>query len=334
MTPYTVDLTHPAAADAALVGGKVSGLAQLARSQVRVPPTFALTRRAFDEWLATDDAAQRVTKILHQADDAGQPANDELEQRVLAILEDLPLPEPAAKAVREAYEYLGTLTQEATPLVAVRSSATSEDSAGNSFAGEYTTFLEVQGAEDVVAAARACWLSAFRKEALAYAATRQVDVSASAMAVAIQAMVCAKAAGVLFTLNPVSGDRSKILVEGTRGLGLAVVGGEVTPERFVLDKITLSVDGTAAEAEPCLTPEELAELGSTAKRLEREYGHPLDLEWAIDERWRCPESVVFVQCRPETVWSKRARSTPFDAGGSTVGWITANLIGHRPHPLS
>lgn len=327
-----LDLTHPAAADPALVGGKVSGLTQLVRADVPVPPAFVVTRAGFDEWLRGAGTADLVGEILDQVRRTSE-AVTEAERRIDALLADLPVPPAVADAVRAAYAELGAGVGEPTPAVAVRSSATTEDTSGNSFAGEYVTVLDVTGADAVVDAVRQCWRSAFRREALAYAATRRVDLASAGMAVAVQAMVRARAAGVMFTLNPVTGDRSRVVIEATRGLGTGVVGGEVTPERYVVDKVTLEVTTERGPAdpgaEPCLTPAEAADLAATGKRLERVLGYPLDLEWAIDERWPYPESIRFVQCRPETVWSKKTRSTPFDPNASTLGWITANLVGRR-----
>ncbi len=326
MTGYTVDLADAGAEDTARVGGKVAGLARLVRADVRVPPAFALTRRAFDEWLDQDDAARRVAEVIE-----GSGVDlVEAERRVDGILATVGVPPAVVSALHATYDDLAARTGEPDPLVAVRSSATTEDSHGNSFAGEYVTFLNVRGREAVVDAVHRCWRSAFRREPMAYAVDRGVDLSAMGMAVAVQSMVRARSAGVMFTLNPVSGDRSRIHIEGTRGLGDAVVGGEVTPERFVVDKVTLDV--TAPDADACLTRAEVAELAATGKRLERLLGHPLDLEWAVDERWPFPDSVVFVQCRPETVWSKRSRDVPYDSGAPAIDWISANLVGRRPTP--
>src|SRR5205823_6820983 len=135
-------------------------------------------------------------------------------------------------AVRAAYAALGAARGETDPPVAVRSSAVGEDSAGASFAGQQDTFLWVHGADTVVRRVVDCWASLFSPAALAYRGRLGLDPAETAMGVAVQAMVDARSAGVLFTLNPVNGDRSKIVIESGFGFGPAIVGGEINPDRF------------------------------------------------------------------------------------------------------
>jgi pyruvate,water dikinase len=216
-------------------------------------------------------------------------------------------------------------------MVAVRSSATMEDLEDASFAGQQESYLGVRGAGDVVAAVRRCWASLFMPQALVYRAHMGLAAVEPRMSVGVQEMVDARVAGVTFTLNPVNGDRSKIAVEVCWGLAQSLVNGEITPDRYLVDKVTLGIltrsiasqdteerlDATRGEvvsvpvpAErrelPCLADEDVVEIARLAKRLERTQGRPLDIEWAVGPGDRFGEAVRLVQARPETVWSRRA----------------------------
>jgi pyruvate,water dikinase len=209
--------------------------------------------------------------------------------------------------------------------VAVRSSATSEDAEDASFAGLQDTFLWVSGAEATLLSLRFCWASLYSVPSIAYRRKRGLPEAGVAMAVVIQRMVDARAAGVMFTRSPLTGDRSVITIEGAWGLGSAVVSGEVTPDRFVIAKITGEISvrkisekhmqhlpapgGGVQESEvpeglrqsPCLRDEEIATLKNIGCAVERLYGRPQDIEWAVD---RLGE-IFLLQSRPETVWSAK-----------------------------
>ena len=193
--------------------------------------------------------------------------------------------------------------------VAVRSSATAEDTAEASFAGQQDTYLWVRGAEAVAGHVSRCWASLFTDRAVAYRARLGIGDDEVAMGVVVQAMVPAEAAGVLLTLDPLTGDRSQVTIEAAYGLGTAVVEGEVTPDRFAVDKVTLElrsrsvgekavayrfdpaagrvarVEVPAADrARPCLDDAEVAELAGLGKRIEQALGVPQDVEWAWPPR--------------------------------------------------
>ena len=224
----------------------------------------------------------------------------------------------------EAYRRLGGPGP--APAVAVRSSATTEDSADASFAGLQDTYLWVRQAEAVMAKIRSCWASLYSPESLSYRRRLGIAESTVAMAVVVQTMVDARTAGVMFTRSPLTGDRSVVTIEGAWGLGSAVVGGEVTPDRWVVGKITgeISVRDISDKAirhaqaaaggveelaveesrrrEACLSDEELQSLRAVGRQVERHYGRPQDIEWAID---RHTQQLMLLQSRPETVWSNK-----------------------------
>jgi pyruvate, water dikinase len=252
-----------------------------------------------------------------------------------------------AAAVAEAYAELGRQVDRADPPVAVRSSAVAEDLPDASFAGVQDTYLWICGLDDVLAAVRRCWASVHNPEAVAYREAR--GIAQSSMSVAVQYMVDARVAGVMFTLNPVSGDRSSIAIDASYGLGISVVGGDVTPDSFLLSKVTREIvrrqigakatevvaDPAAAttvtrevpeelRAEPCLSDGEIVRLADIGRRIETHFAHPQDVEWAIDRQLG---ELFILQSRPETVWSRKQRAQPI--AGGTLAMITAAMSG-RP----
>jgi pyruvate, water dikinase len=238
------------------------------------------------------------------------------------------LPEDLQQEIREAYRIMGEAGS--LPAVAVRSSATTEDAADASFAGLQDTYLWVSEAGALLHKIRSCWASLYSSESLSYRRRRGVAESTVAMAVVVQTMVDARTAGVMFTRSPISGDRSVIAIEGAWGLGSALVSGEVTPDRWVVAKITgeISVREISDKAirharspmggveelpveeslrrEPCLSDEELQSLRAIGRQIERHYGRPQDIEWAIDRHTR---EILLLQSRPETVCSNKDNQT-------------------------
>ncbi|HEV7714092.1 MAG TPA: PEP/pyruvate-binding domain-containing protein, partial [Steroidobacteraceae bacterium] len=210
--------------------------------------------------------------------------------------------------------------------VAVRSSATTEDAIDASFAGLQDTYLWVTDLDQTLQRVRSCWASLYSTESVTYRRKRGLAEEGVAMAVVVQKMVDARTAGVMFTRSPLTGDRSVITVEGSWGLGSAVVGGEVTPDRWVLGKITgeisvrevsekhiqhvpMSAGGTESVAvaddlrrTPCMSDDELQALKTIARKVERHYGRPQDIEWAVE---RGTNQILLLQSRPETVWSAK-----------------------------
>jgi len=227
------------AADAGLVGGKAASLGELARAGVAVPPGFAVTTGAFGAAMAAVDAdgALRAGIESLPASDVTRIAS--VAARFREIIAGAPLPPEVAAAVEAGYAGLGS----AGPDVAVRSSATVEDGAEASFAGLQDTYLGVSGADAVLDHVRRCWASMYNDESVAYRRRLGLPESAVAMAVVVQRMVAPRAAGVMFTRSPVTGDRSVVAIEGTWGLGSALVSGDVTPDSWVISKITGEITG-------------------------------------------------------------------------------------------
>ena len=236
-------------------------------------------------------------------------------------------------AIRVAYAELCAANSTDELPVAVRSSATAEDLPDASFAGQQDTYLWVVGLDAVVENVRKCWSSLFTPRAISYRQDHGFKDLDVLMSVAVQKMVNAKSAGVAMTLNPLDGDRSKIVIDSSWGLGETVVSGSVTPDNFMLDKIMLEPiserifpkqiqmipDIAAREATlqavdpsrqtlPSLTRAELIQVGKMAKRIEKFYRAPQDIEWAIDADLPEEAFVVVLQSRPETVWSRKKQT--------------------------
>ncbi len=306
------------------VGGKGGSLGELHRAGIDVPAGFIVRTEAFEGVIDALEqrAALRARVEGIAADDLEQmgAVSRELRTRVA----DAPLPADLEQEILDAYGRLGE--SRAPPAVAVRSSATTEDAADASFAGLQDTYLWVMQADSVLRQIRSCWASLYSLESLCYRRRHGIAESTVAMAVVVQTMVDARTAGVMFTRSPLSGDRSVITIEGAWGLGSALVSGEVTPDRWVVAKITgeISVRDISDKAirhaqspaggvvehpvedslrrEPCLSDQELDTLRGIGRQVERHYGRPQDIEWAIDRHTR---QILLLQSRPETVWANK-----------------------------
>jgi len=313
-------------ADRPTVGGKGGSLGELTQAGIEVPPGFVVTTGAFEQFLDALEAREPVRSKVSaiDPDDLGTVTrvSEELRRRVI----EEPLPAAVEQAIRGAYAELSPAGEP----VAVRSSATTEDADDASFAGLQDTFLWVLGADQMIERVRECWGSLYSVESICYRRKQGLSEEGVAMAVVVQRMVDAMCAGVMFTRSPLTGDKSVITIEGAWGLGSAVVSGEVTPDRWVIGKITgeisvrdisnkharqvpaerggiHEIENEAAIAEqPCLTDEQLMALREVGRKIERHYGKPQDIEWALDR----DGNVLLLQSRPETVWSAKDAAAP------------------------
>ncbi|MBX7268193.1 PEP/pyruvate-binding domain-containing protein [Micromonospora sp. Llam7] len=240
------------------LGGKGDGLARLVAAGMPVPPALVVTAAA---WRAVVEPV--AARIEAELADVGtdEPGFAAACARVRALVRDTPDPAGVGAAVAAAYR---DFAERHGPHVAVRSSSLAEDSAETSFAGEHDSILWVHGPDEVVAHVRRCWASLYTDRAVAY--RRRAGLGSDAMAVVVQHMVDARAAGVMMTLNPVNGDRSVLLVESTWGLGEPLVGGLVTPDRFTMDKVTGEVRRRVLSDKP--------------RRMERDPGPTGGTRWA------------------------------------------------------
>jgi pyruvate,water dikinase len=315
--------------DLALVGGKSANLGEMMKAGIPIPPGFAVTSHAYKEFIERTGLKSKISEALKEVANSRDPkAFEDVSARIRRIIEEEEVPEDIARAIVENYRKLCEKIGRAKVPVAVRSSATAEDLPGASFAGQQDTFLNVEGEEEVLLKVKKCWSSLFTPRAIFYRQEKGIDHDKVLMSVIVQKMVNAKAAGVMFTIHPVTGEEDKIVIEGSWGLGEAVVSGSVTPDTYVVDKRTLKIlekriaekthevvrdpsSGQTVKVEvpperrkaPCLTDEEVVKLAELALKIEQHYGHPQDIEWAIDRDMKFPENIFIVQSRPETVWS-------------------------------
>jgi pyruvate,water dikinase len=339
--------------DILLVGGKGANLGEVARI-VQVPPGFVVTSEAFLYFLETTGLKERIKEVLREYISRGEPDEYEKASAVIrSLVESSPLPSDLEAEIAAAYNKLCELTGVKSVAVAVRSSATAEDIPEASFAGQQDTYLNVRGVENVIYYVKKVWSSLYTPRALYYRDRMGIPHEKSLMAVVVQKLVNARSAGVMFTLDPTNGDRSKVVIEASWGLGEGVVRGLVTPDEYVVDKSTLKIvdkrisvkkvavvrdeTGLTKEVElspekagaPALTDEEVVELAKMALKLEEYYGHPLDIEFAIDADMQYPHNIFIVQVRPETVWSRKEEK-PKTAEETPVGTVVVRGIPASP----
>ena len=295
----------------AVAGGKGACLGDLIRAGIPVPAGFVVTTDAFTGAMRAIDPGGRLRAAIEARDTADIPGLARAAARARDAIITTPLPASTAAAIAAAYAGLPGED------VAVRSSATMEDSAAASFAGLQDTYLGVRGESGVLDAVRRCWASLYNDESVAYRRRLGLPEQPQSMAVVVQLMVAPRSAGVMFTRSPVTGDRSVVAVEAAPGLGAALVAGEVTPDSFMISKITGEITSRRVQAaQPSLTDGELRALAAVARTVEAHYGAPQDIEWAV-LAGDAPEEtrVVLLQSRPETVWAARdaAAQTPVAA---------------------
>ena len=333
--------------DRGMVGGKGGSLGELTRAGIPVPPGFVVRTAAFERFLAVLEKEEPIRPQVELLGAHELEKITALSERTRARLENAALPDDVQTAILGAHaELCGDHSN--SPL-AVRSSATTEDAVDASFAGLQDTYLWVIGAQATLHYVRSCWASLYSVPSIAYRRKHQMPENGVAMGVVVQRMVDARTAGVMFTRSPLTGDRSVITIEATWGLGSALVSGEVTPDRFVIAKITGDITvreisdkhvqhvpaeggGTRDVKTPenlrratCVNDEELAALKEIARKVERHYGRPQDIEWAIDGSGK----ILLLQSRPETVWSAKD-TAPVARPAENPLHHVMNIFGGRP----
>jgi pyruvate,water dikinase len=334
---HTRPLSELRAGDEDRFGGKSTSLGELIAGEIPVPPGFAVATSAFHAFLEAGGLRPRIDEAMAgiRADDVGtvQAAADAISEAVCTT----ELPGDVRAEIATAYAALaGEAGSGSEPAVAVRSSAVGEDSGEATFAGQQETYLWVRGADAVCDAVRDCWASTFSAPAMSYRA-RMAAGRAPEMGVTVQIMVDAAVSGVMFTCNPVSGDPSVVAINASWGLGLGVVGGEVTPDEYLVSKVTGEVvrrkvsakhieyradpsgQGTVCvpvdedrRSEACLDDPALAALVAVARRVQKYFGAHQDIEWALAR----DGTLFVVQSRPVTATgagAKEEAAKPADA---------------------
>ena len=241
-SPIIVWLGESRASEVKLVGGKAAGLNEMIKAGIPVPPGFIVTTEAYRQFTLETGIAGYVRYVLEEVIVSGKPNEYERASELIrAKFTRTPMPHRIASEIVEAYRKLAAISGVEEPLVAVRSSATVEDLPEASFAGQQETYLNVRGADDVVEKVKRAWSSLWTARALSYRDSLNVDHETALMAVIVQKMVNSRSSGVAFTIHPVTGEEDKIVIEAIWGLGEYLVGGKVTPDRFVISKSNLEI---------------------------------------------------------------------------------------------
>lgn len=329
--PLVLDLRGAGAAPLRLVGGKALNLGKLVAAGLPVPRGFCLTTIAYD--LAAPPGLGALAAELDAigskaatASDPGSPVPGELSPvaaRARRLIEESPIPSEVDAAVRKTYEGMGG----GVP-VAVRSSATAEDLPFASFAGQQDSFLDVTGPDAVVEAVRRCWASLWSERAVAYRSANGISNRDVGLAVVIQVMVDAATAGVLFTANPVTGTRTETVINASPGTGQAVVSGAVNPDQFVLETASAHVTrstlgGPESGRSPSLSGPQLQELTALGDGVQRLFGAPQDIEWAIETGGK----IWLTQSRPITTLYPLPEPAPEDAAAGSAAPTRVYLCG-------
>lgn len=327
------------------LGGKGASLVTMTAAGMPVPPGFVITTSAFDRFIGTS-LVEQINELLAGLDADDVAAVDEISAKIRDLILECPVPEDVREATRVAYDKLQSQFAETVP-VAVRSSATAEDLPDASFAGQQDTYLWLNDYAAVTEHVRQCWASLFTSRAILYRLKNEIPNDGLSMAVVVQKMVNAAVSGVAMTLDPTNGDRSKITVDASYGVGETVVSGTVTPDNIQLDKVTLDIVAehigdkhvelipdaatnglverevdAERRAVRSLTDEQLTAVAQLAKRAEKHYRTPQDIEWAIDADLPEGENVLLLQSRPETVHSAKKPTT---TAAATSGGYAASL---------
>ncbi len=356
MTELARELEALRASDEDAYGGKSASLGELIAGAIPVPPGFAVSTAAFEAFLAAEGLGERVAARLADLDPDDVAAVELACAEVALEMRRTPVPEEVAEEVARRYGQLATQTGKRQPPVAVRSSARGEDSADATFAGQQETYLWVRGPEGVCEAIRGCWISLYSPPAISYRARMAADdPNPPAMGVTVQAMVDAEVSGVMFTCSPLSGDPSVVAINASWGLGLGIVGGEVTPDDFLVSKVSrevlrstiadkqveyvpdpggrgthrVAVEGARRTA-PSLDEGRLGALVELARRVEDHFGARQDIEWAIARGGEPSASMFVLQSRPVTATSKAGSEAVADRTGLDPMSLVLNTFGVKP----
>ncbi|WP_181015539.1 PEP/pyruvate-binding domain-containing protein [Alkalispirochaeta sphaeroplastigenens] len=311
-TLYVQNLHHIRKEDIATVGSKGTNLGEMLGAGLPVPGGFVVLTSAYHQFVRANGLNQKITPLLRQLDKDSSFSLETAASRIGEWFLAGEIPEEVIREVEAMYR------SQNRPVTAVRSSAIAEDLPGMSFAGQYTTSLNVQGLEPLLLAIKECWTSLWNTRALSYRMKQKVSNYGLALGVVVQHLIPSEKSGILFTANPMNGRRDQILLNSSWGLGEAIVGGEVTPDQWVVRK----TDGTFVEATTAvkevmtvrrdqgielvpvleelktaitLTKEEVDTLRELCLKAEKYFGSPQDLEWAYADG-----TFYLVQSRPIT----------------------------------
>lgn len=340
MSKNIVQFSEVGKDDGKVVGGKGANLGELTKAGFPVPPGYIVTADAYFDYVKATGLEGKISKILEGLDFEDTKELQKRAEEAQKLIVATPLPEALKKEIVENYKKLKESTHSEKLYVAVRSSATAEDLAGASFAGQQATYLNVLGEDAVLEAVLKCWASLFEARAIYYRNDQGFDQMSVGIAVPIQKMVNSDAAGVMFTVDPTNNDLDHVSIEAAYGLGEVVVLGAVTPDRYLVDKKTREISSkeiakqtwmltresgssdtdklddlskagvtvdTHKQSEQKIDDKTIFKLFDLAMAIEKHYGKPQDTEWAIEGG-----RVYMVQSRPVTTLNSDPRSETSD----------------------
>jgi pyruvate,water dikinase len=300
--------------DVPLAGGKGANLGDMFQAGLPVPPGFVISAPAYRQVVQQADLENRISDLLLDLDRSVCEQLQNVEPLIRDLFTDVPIPAALEDAIVSCYRQLGDEV-----LVAVRSSATAEDLAGASFAGQQETLLNVFGAEALLRAVRRCWSSLFTSQAIFYRYQQGFDDSQVSMGVVVQRMVNSDKSGVSFTVDPVLRNHYQMVIEGVWGLGEGIVSGQITPDHYKLDRETYEISfefipdkqtmfcqdglsGVVVQPVPAervsarvLNDDELRRLVDLGNQVEDHFGCPQDIEWTVEDG-----VIYLLQSRPIT----------------------------------
>lgn len=314
--------------DIPIVGGKAANLGELLRVEIPVPDGFVVDARTFRDFIGRSNLKDKIYGLLKGLDVENTEELNRVSEEIRKMIRETRMPEDIEKEIRKAYKKLGNGKE---VYVAVRSSATAEDLPDASFAGQQDTYLNVKGEEEVINKVKECWGSLFTPRAIYYRAQKGFKHEDVSIAIVVQKMVNSEKSGVMFTSHPITGEK-KCIIEAVFGLGEAIVGGLVTPDTYVYDRIGRKLlEVNVAEKkfmivrkngnervelgekgkERVLSDEEIVRLVDLGEVIEEHYGKPQDIEWAIEGG-----EIYIVQSRPITTirGTKEEKIEPEEAG--------------------
>ena len=316
--------------DIPIVGGKGANLGEMTAASIPVPPGFIVTANAYYEFIQSSNIQPKIKSLLENLNVEDSKALSAAAGEVKSLIMNAPIPDALVQKIKDAYKQLEE------GLVAVRSSATAEDLPEASFAGQQSTYLNIEGSDAVVNAVQKCWASLFEPRAIYYRVEQGFDHFQVGIAVPVQRMVQSVTSGVIFTIEPITSDPTKVVIEAIYGLGEGLVSGEITPDLFIIDKTGPSIlsrrisrqtrrlvrntSGNISETDESnywqsvptskqeiqkLSDEDILKLAELAIHIEKHYGSPQDIEWAKENG-----DIFIVQSRPVTALKENTEMEP------------------------
>lgn len=315
--------------DIPLVGGKCANLGELSgQVGVPVPDGFAISAHAYKFFLEQTKADKKIQSLLSEINMSDMESLQNVSGEIRKKIEGLPMPKNMENEILNAYKKLCEQSGQKNMPVAVRSSATAEDLPGASFAGQQDTFLNVTQ-KNLLSSIKKCWSSLFTSRAIIYRKEKGFSHSEVLISVAVQELISSQTSGVMFTLEPVSGSKDKVVINASWGLGEAIVSGQINPDEYIVEKGSLRILGKnivkkkrkivsdtvkggtkwvmiseKMQDQPVLTDEEIIRLSKYGIQIEKHYGVPQDIEWALNDKGR----IFILQARPETVHSMKGKA--------------------------